>query len=65
MELLSDEERAALAEFNRVFKSLPWRVIEAHPHISELADDDLSPLMETGQRLLGMLEAHSTSGKSP
>jgi hypothetical protein len=57
--LLSDEERAALAEFTRVFESLPWRVIEAHPHISELPGDDLSPLLPAGKRLLSLLEAHA------
>jgi hypothetical protein len=57
--LLSDDERAALEEFNRAFQSLPWRVIEAHPHISELPDDDLSPLLPTGARLLGLLEARA------
>lgn len=58
--LLTDDERAALAEFNRVFKSLPWRVIEAHPHISELPDDDLSPLIPAGEELLRMLEARTS-----
>ena len=58
--LLTDDERAALTEFNRVFTSLPWRVIEAHPHISELPDDDLSPLIPAGERLLRLLEARAS-----
>lgn len=57
--LLSDDERAVLAEFTRAFESLPWRVIEAHPHISELPGDDLSPLVPAGERLLRMLEART------
>jgi hypothetical protein len=57
--ILSDEERAALADFTRVFESLPWRVIEASPHISELPDDDLSPLLPTGDKLLRMIEART------
>ena len=57
--LLSAEERSALAEFNQVFDSLPWRVIDSHPHISELPGDDLSPLLPAGERLLRMLEARS------
>ena len=57
--LLSDDERVILAEFTRVFESLPWRLIEAHPHISELPGDDLSPLLPTGARLLQMLEART------
>jgi hypothetical protein len=57
--LLSDDERAALAEFSRVFESLPWRVIVAHPHISELPSDDLSPLVPAGERLLRMLETRT------
>jgi hypothetical protein len=53
---LSAEQSAALAEFERVYQSLPWRVIEAHPHISELPGDDLSPLMPAGERLLRLIE---------
>ena len=59
--LLSDDERAAVEEFTQVFESLPWRVIESHPHICELPGDDLSPLLPSGERLLRMLEARSTS----
>jgi hypothetical protein len=57
--LLSDEERAAKEEFTRVFESLQWRVIQAHPHISELPDDDLTPLLASGERLLQLLEAQT------
>ena len=57
--LLSDPERAVLAEFTRVFESLPWRVIVDHPHISELPDDDLSTLLPSGERLLQLLEART------
>jgi hypothetical protein len=57
--LLSDDEQAALAEFSRVFESLPWLIIEAHPHISELPSDDLSPLVPAGERLLRMLESRT------
>ena len=56
--LLEDAEKAALAEFDEAFNSLPWRVIESHPHISELADDDLTPLIPAGARLYHLLEAH-------
>src|SRR5512132_966326 len=58
--LLSHDERAAVAAFTQVFESLPWRVIEAHPHISELPGDDLSPLLPSGERLLRVLEARTT-----
>jgi hypothetical protein len=58
--LLSHDERAAVAEFTQIFESLPWRVIEAHPHISELPGDDLSPLLPSGERLLRMLEARNS-----
>ena len=57
--LLSDEERVALTEFHRQFDSLPWRVIADHPHISELPDDDLSPLVPSGERLLRLLETRA------
>ena len=57
--LLSDDERDALADFNREFDSLSWRVIADHPHISELPDDDLSPLVQPGERLLRLLEARN------
>lgn len=54
---LTAGQSAALAEFERIYHSLPWRVIETHPHISELPDDDLSPLIATGQRLLKLINA--------
>ena len=57
--LLNSEERAALIEFNRVFRSLPWQVIEAHPHISELPNNDLSPLIPAGEKLLRLLETRT------
>ena len=53
--LLSEDERATLAEFNRVFNSLQWRVTEAYPDISELPGDDLSPLVLPGEKLLRLL----------
>ena len=43
--LLSDDERRVVSEFGLIFDSLPWRVIPAHPHISELPEDDLAPLI--------------------
>jgi hypothetical protein len=55
--LLGEDEKAALEEFNAVFNILPWRVIESHPHISELPNDDLSPLIPAGERLCCLLEA--------
>ena len=61
--LLSDDERSVLAEFTRVFESLPWRVIPDHPHISELPGDDLSPLLPSGERLLQMLEARTADSR--
>ncbi len=53
---LTPEQSAALAEFERAYHSLPWRVIDAHPQISELPDDDLSPLVPAGQRLIHLIE---------
>lgn len=61
--LLNPEEQAAVAEFNRVFVSLSWRVIELHPHISELENDDLSPLLPAGAKLRGLLEARAARPK--
>jgi hypothetical protein len=57
--LLNDEERAVLAEFNRAFESQPWRVMEAHPHLSELPNDDLTPLIPAGEKLLRIVEARA------
>lgn len=54
--LLSDDERLVVNEFDRLFDSLPWRVIPSHPHISELPDDGLTPLIPTGEKLMQMLE---------
>ena len=54
--LLTPEEQGYLCEFNAVFASLPWRPIESHPHISEVAADDLSKLLPSATRLLHSLE---------
>ena len=56
---LTPVQERALAEFDRAYGSLPWRVVEAHPHISELPDDDLSPLVSPGRRLLKLIEVPS------
>jgi hypothetical protein len=55
--LLSECDRSVLKAFEQAFASLPWQPIESHPHISELAGDDLSPLIEPGKRLLSVLDA--------
>jgi hypothetical protein len=54
--LLTEEEKAVLAEFNDLYKSLHWRPIEAHPHISEVADRDLQKLITPAARLLELIE---------
>ena len=54
--LLTPEEQRYLCEFNAVFESLPWRPIESHPHISEVAGEDLSKLLPSATRLLHALE---------
>jgi len=54
--LLSDDERLVVREFDRLFDSMPWRVIPSHPHVSELPDDDLTPLIPAGEKLMQMLE---------
>jgi len=54
--LLTSEEKEYLREFNVAFESLPWRAIESHPHISEVADVELSKLMPSATRLLESLE---------
>lgn len=59
--LLNDEERAVLAEFTRTFDALPWEVIPAHPHINELPNDDLSPLLPSGEKLLNLLDTRSAN----
>ncbi len=52
---LSAEQSAALAEFESVYHSLPWQIIAAYPHISELPSDDLSSLVPAGERLLHLI----------
>lgn len=56
IELLNEDERAALTEFTQTFNSLPWRPVVTHPGISELPNDDLSPLVPPGEKLLKMFE---------
>jgi hypothetical protein len=50
-ERFEEEELQALQEFLRVFDSLPWRPLPAHPHISELNDDDISSLIQPAKKL--------------
>jgi hypothetical protein len=54
--LLNDEEQLVVRDFDRLFDSMPWRVILSHPHVSELPDDDLKPLIPAGKKLMRMLE---------
>ena len=55
--LLTPEEIGYLTEFAAAFEALPWRPIESHPHISALADNDLSTLfLPSATRLLESLE---------
>jgi hypothetical protein len=58
--LLTPEEKDYLTEFNAVFESLPWRPIESHPHISEVADEELAKLVPSAKRLLQSLEKRIT-----
>lgn len=53
---LTREQSVALAAFEQVYHSLQWRIIEGHPHISELPDDDLSPLVPFGEHLLRLIK---------
>jgi len=57
--VLTAEQSAALTEFERVYDSLAWRVIDGHPHISELPDDDLSPLVSAAERLYALIRPHT------
>jgi hypothetical protein len=54
--LLTPDEAKNLAEFNAEFDSLPWRPIESHPHVSDVADSELSKLLPSATRLLESLE---------
>ena len=63
--LLTAEERAAVEEFENIFQSLPWQPVASLPHMSELQDDDLSPLIPVGERLLRLLEAHAKPQARP
>jgi hypothetical protein len=52
---LTADERAVVAKFHTLMESLSWRVIPAYPHIQELPDDDLSPLVGAGRELYTLL----------
>lgn len=52
---LTPEQTAALIEFERVYQSLPWLLVDGHPHISELPGDDLSPLLPACERLYRLI----------
>ena len=47
---LSEEEKRSLSEFTETFQRLAWRPLPSHPHVSELAPDDLSPLVHPAQQ---------------
>jgi len=48
---LTEDESKAVTEFNDLFDSLPWRPLSAHPHISELPNDDLSLLEAPARKI--------------
>ena len=48
---LSTMETEALDAFMQRFEELPWEPISGHPHISQLPDNDLSPLIDLGRSL--------------
>jgi hypothetical protein len=57
--ILRDDDREALADFERVFASLPWREFDTEMQFSDLPDDDLTVLIEPGRKLLQFLEART------
>lgn len=50
-EKLTEKEKKDLASFTTAFDALPWRPLPAHPHISELPDDDFSALFTPAKKL--------------
>lgn len=48
---LTDEEKTALRDFEAAWKALPWRPIESHPHISDLAGVGLDSLVAPAKKL--------------
>jgi hypothetical protein len=58
--LLNPEEKRYLAEFHAVFESLPWQPLPGHPHISEVADEELARLLPSAARLLESLERRTS-----
>lgn len=54
--LLTSGENALLHQFNVVFESLPWRSLEAFPHISEVSAAERAKLEQVASRLLEALE---------
>jgi hypothetical protein len=60
LEMLTDDEQVALANFESAFSALPWQECDVENHFYHLPDDDLSSLIEPGKRLLQLLEARSS-----
>jgi hypothetical protein len=58
--LLHPEEMGYLAEFHAVFESLLWRPLPSHPHISEVANEELARLLPSATRLLESLERRTS-----
>jgi hypothetical protein len=57
--ILTQDGQTVLAEFTRVFDSLPWQAIPGHAHISGLPDDDLTRLAPAGAQLFDLLQMES------
>lgn len=52
---LKDAEIESLAIFLQKFDSLPWEPLTDNPHISQLRDNDLSPITPLGKSLYDQL----------
>src|SRR5688572_24928429 len=65
IERLTEEERRDLLAFTAAFDRLPWKPLEAHPHISALADDRLDCLVSLARRLDRRLWLRTSSSIVP
>jgi hypothetical protein len=62
---LTGPEKTAVVEFISAYDALPWQLLPAHPHISELHNNDIQALASSAKKLSHRLWLRTGSGIYP
>jgi hypothetical protein len=54
--ILDKSALEACQKFEAALRSLPWQPVQSHPHIQQVSDGDLVPLLDSGRVLFAQLE---------